>query len=656
MRNLLHRQEGAMGMILVIGFMALAIPLITGALVLSGSLSRDSQVKTNILKRQYAALGIGEYVNYLVADPARWASWKTDNFDPASGNYQETVTINERSTDFTVDALSNPPGAAPSFNPPQLQANVAASPTSISAEDSVTYTITVDNPGTELEELSKIYNGLPPGFTYVPGSTEGLTTDDPTQTTLGGELTGTVEYTLLTWDVASLGLTPQTGQPVTLSFDATSGEDDGNYCNRAWIGAGGGDPSAGDTALVTIGEDIEDLCVDSQLTVTTTVDTEVVPADSGVTYLYTYTTSITNVGSDSVVLTGFRNLLPVGFTYKLSSTSGDLISQDPDTSLLTDGRWRLDWTFSTPIQAQTGVTKTLVFQAEAQVNLGNYANEGYALYEGDGIKVDKDTTLQGDLISATSKVKVKKDVTINGAIQAAGRVDIHKDAVIQSHIVSLADVNLKKNATAQGNVTTGGSLDLQQGASVVGTVLEQATGLTIVPSALLIPSTRAAGTQDINVNQSQSLNLVPGSYGKLDLKRNATLNLESGQYGFKEIDVAMDSTINLDLTNGALTVDVAGKLKLAKNVTILITSELGSASNVTFRAQKGVDLKKGGQLLGTFLALGGEENAAFSWPTAVVKVMDVFQVTTTNTSGEIGSFEVWVGVDSGLINRPIVGR
>ena len=60
MKNLLRKQEGALGMILVIGFMALAVPLISASLFLSSALSRDSQVKTDILKRQYAALGIGE--------------------------------------------------------------------------------------------------------------------------------------------------------------------------------------------------------------------------------------------------------------------------------------------------------------------------------------------------------------------------------------------------------------------------------------------------------------------------------------------------------------------------------------------------------------------------------------------------------------------
>ena len=48
------------------------------------------------------------------------------------------------------------------------------------------------------------------------------------------------------------------------------------------------------------------------------------------------------------------------------------------------------------------------------------------------------------------------------------------------------------------------------------------------------------------------------------------------------------------------------------------------------------------------------KETAITWPSAVVRVMDVFQVSTAN--GEIGSFEAWVGTDSGLINRPIVDR
>lgn len=100
--------------------------------------------------------------------------------------------------------------------------------------------------------------------------------------------------------------------------------------------------------------------------------------------------------------------------------------------------------------------------------------------------------------------------------------------------------------------------------------------------------------------------------------------------------------------------DVAGDINFQKSVTMDITSQLGSASDVKFRAQSSIDAHKDNELVGTFLSLGGKKEAAITWPSAVVRVMDVFQVSTAN--GEIGSFEAWVGTDSGLINRPIVDR
>ena len=102
--------------------------------------------------------------------------------------------------------------------------------------------------------------------------------------------------------------------------------------------------------------------------------------------------------------------------------------------------------------------------------------------------------------------------------------------------------------------------------------------------------------------------------------------------------------------------DVAGDINFQKSVTMDITSQLGSASDVKFRAQSSINTHKDNELVGTFLSLGGKKGAAITWPSAVVRVMDMFQVSTTNANGQICSFEAWVGTDSDLINRPIVDR
>jgi hypothetical protein len=63
----LVRGEEGVAMLMVLGFMALAIPMITGVLALAGTLSTDSYVKNKIAKRHYTELGCREYaISHLV--------------------------------------------------------------------------------------------------------------------------------------------------------------------------------------------------------------------------------------------------------------------------------------------------------------------------------------------------------------------------------------------------------------------------------------------------------------------------------------------------------------------------------------------------------------------------------------------------------------
>jgi len=487
LKHLLRSQEGALGMILVIGFMALAVPLITASLFLSGALSRDSQVKTDILKRQYAALGIGEYVDYLVSDPVIFTTWKSTHGTATPGTYTETVTIDAIDITFTLISLSDPPGAPPPLESSQISLVLTVSPSEVSPGDTVTFTITLNNQGTELEDLSIISAGLPPGFSYVDASTTGVATLDPAETTLGDLSDVIPDYPLLTWDLTSFDVGPQPGSSVVLNFQTVVGDEDGNFCAVAWIGAGGGEPSTGSTAQVTIGES-EEPCVENLLQVITTVDQQVISNDGVTTYVYTYTTTIKNVGTETQQLTGFEYVLPVGFDSKINTTSGDLSTSNPATTLLTDSRWQLDWTFVTPIEVQAGVTKTLVFQAEALVATGNYSSEGYAFYKGHGVNVHKDSTITGDIIGAISKVKIHKNTAVNGNVRAGGKIDLKKDVTVQFDVIGAADIKLDKDVSVSGDVTAEGDVTLGQGASVTGIVLSQASGLTIVPAELLIPS------------------------------------------------------------------------------------------------------------------------------------------------------------------------
>ena len=90
MGNRFWHSEKGVAMIMAIAFMALSVPLVTGALTFAGALSSDSVVKTDILKRQYAGLGIRDYVRYC----SRTFQIETIDFAPllAGGERERRAT------------------------------------------------------------------------------------------------------------------------------------------------------------------------------------------------------------------------------------------------------------------------------------------------------------------------------------------------------------------------------------------------------------------------------------------------------------------------------------------------------------------------------------------------------------------------------------
>ncbi len=120
-----------------------------------------------------------------------------------------------------------------------LSTTKTADASSVGSSGSDGYTITVSNPGNTAVTLTTITDSLPAGFSYVPGSTTGATTNDPG--IVGQDLTWTGPFPL-----AALGT-------VTLHFDVAAATAVGTYDNNA--GATSDDASVsptGPTAPVTV--------------------------------------------------------------------------------------------------------------------------------------------------------------------------------------------------------------------------------------------------------------------------------------------------------------------------------------------------------------------------------------------------------------------
>src|SRR6266581_3758372 len=101
------------------------------------------------------------------------------------------------------------------------------------------YTITIHNPNASPVVVNSVTDTLPAGFAYVPSSTTGATTADPT-----------ISAQTLTWNGS---FSAPAGGDVTLHFNVTASSTPGTYFNNA-----GGDAgtvavvSTGDTAPITV--------------------------------------------------------------------------------------------------------------------------------------------------------------------------------------------------------------------------------------------------------------------------------------------------------------------------------------------------------------------------------------------------------------------
>ncbi|HEX2191982.1 MAG TPA: hypothetical protein VHH09_02225 [Acidimicrobiales bacterium] len=124
------------------------------------------------------------------------------------------------------------------------------------------YTITVSNATTAAVTLDSITDTLPAGFTYVAGSSTGLTTADPAVS--GQTLTWSGPLTV----PAATATAPGTA---TLHFGVTVSDTPGTYTNRATAAAAGLTVvPTGDTAPITVGSGGPTTTVPGGSTTTTT--------------------------------------------------------------------------------------------------------------------------------------------------------------------------------------------------------------------------------------------------------------------------------------------------------------------------------------------------------------------------------------------------
>lgn len=359
-------------MIMVIAFMALSIPMITGALALSGTLSADSTVKTQILKRQYSALGGDQFGGYLAENGYLCGDYPIDlNGDPINVNICDIPTL-----------LYPPP---PADDSRRLYSSLTVTPdTAFPADytppgpfpETFTFAITVTNRDDDPEGLTKIHAMLPPGFEYVDDSTEleSVAFKDPGIS--GQKLTWNLAKEKITLQPAAPGIPAEYRQ---LTFDAEAIVDEGNYCTEAWADPGQIKTGTGLDALIKVGSPTDDLCTGYAISLDMTSDVAggTVAGRNPITVDYTIT--FRNKGTLPLTLTQVRNLLPPGFVYTPGTTMGDLTSSDPNSTAF-QGRQRLDWVFDPPLIIPSDSINEVAFKVQGPFEGGHW-NDAWLTFD-----------------------------------------------------------------------------------------------------------------------------------------------------------------------------------------------------------------------------------------------------------------------------------
>lgn len=156
-------------------------------------------------------------------------------FDQADPVYDSAVFV-----DRVVVGTAAPNGCVPGAT--VLTMSKITTTPSVSPGGTVVYTITVDNPGGTGVTLSSIRDTLPAGFSYVPGSSSGITPANPAIS--GQDLTWTGPFLLAA------------NSSVTLTFSAVASLTPGDYFNNASSTATSGVAvtPTGPTAQVTVAQ------------------------------------------------------------------------------------------------------------------------------------------------------------------------------------------------------------------------------------------------------------------------------------------------------------------------------------------------------------------------------------------------------------------
>ncbi len=183
-------------------------------------------------------------------------------------------------------------------------------------------------------------------------------------------------------------------------------------------------------------------------------------------------------------------------------------------------------------------------------------------------------------------IERSKQIPSQGDIHSNGKIDFLRGdpTVFDGNLTAVGKITIGKENTIDGYAHSAGLVSVHPTSQVLGGTI---SGAPI--SAQPLPSlSYTAGGASKTIPQNGTLTLAPGSYNVVTMNGWSTLKLSSGDYYLNQLKyVGEESVIEIDVSNGPVTVNVVSNLQLGKDIAIQIVpdGEAGS-TKVTFNTRQ----------------------------------------------------------------------
>jgi hypothetical protein len=233
-----------------------------------------------------------------------------------------------------------------------------------------------------------------------------------------------------------------------------------------------------------------------------------------------------------------------------------------------------------------------------------YVDDPNSLNDEASANVENEGPCIKPFVFVSNKITLKrtKQDTPAGDMHANGAFTIEKGdpSTYNSNLTATGKITIQKDNTINGNVKS--PLPVSNSGTVNGTITVGAVATEPLPSL-----SYSAGGLNKTVPGGGSLTLAPGSYGIVTLNGGGTLKLTSGEYFMNELRYpGSEAVIEIDLSSGdPVTINVVSNLQLGKEVEIgLLPNGEDDSDLVTFNTLQSSAITWGREayLLGTFNA------------------------------------------------------